>query len=348
QGTGDLADLLLAVAIFVPGAAHQLQVVDDDETDIVLVLEPAAFGPELEDVQGRRIIDEDRRLGEPVDPLLVQLFHLMLLEAAAGDLFHEDLGFGTEDTLNQLRRAHFKAEKGYGRRLGGIERSIAGQVESESRFTYRRPCRQDDQIGTLPAIGYLVQRWETAGYPGDLVLLVPQVFDALDGLHQHGVDAIEILTQVVIGDLEELAFGVVEQVENIRAVLIGVADDLATDPDQLALDEFLQDDARVGLDVGGRHHRIGELGNIVCPPDDIQLLTHLELFDYGKDIDGLALLRQALHGTIDALMALQVKTFRFKDLHNRIECTLFQHDSTEYRLLQLLGLGRYLTIYHGA
>ena len=49
---------------------------------------------------------------------------------------------------------------------------------------------------------------------------------------------------------DEKRYGVVEEVEYVGTVFVGIADDLAADPDQLALDKFLEDDTGVGLDIG--------------------------------------------------------------------------------------------------
>jgi len=83
---------------------------------------------------------------------------------------------------------------------------------------------------------------KAAGYTGDVLLFVPEVLDTLDRLDQHGVDAVKILAQVAIVISKRLAFPRRRAVEYVRAVLIGVPDDLPADADELALDEFLQDD----------------------------------------------------------------------------------------------------------
>src|SRR6266571_4903282 len=63
ERAGDLGNLLLAVL----GAAppHQLQVVDHDHVEPVLGLHAPRLGARLEHREGRRVVDEDRRLGEP-------------------------------------------------------------------------------------------------------------------------------------------------------------------------------------------------------------------------------------------------------------------------------------------
>ena len=141
---------------------------------------------------------------------------------------------------------------------------------------------------------------------------------------QDAVDAVEVLAKVIIGDLEELAFRVVEQVKYVCAVLISIPDDLSADADQFTLNEFLQDDTGMGFDVGGRDNGIRQLGHRIGTADHFKFLSCLQLFDDGQDINGLAFLRQALHGAVYPLVSLQVKTFRFQDLYYCVECALFQ------------------------
>src|SRR6202000_1663482 len=119
----------------------------------------------------------------------------------------------------------------------------------------------------------------------DLVLLVSQVLYALNSLYQYGVDTVKILPEVVIGDLEQLALGIVQQIEDICAVLIRIPDDLAADADKLPLDEFLQDDPGMGLDIGGGNDGIGEFGHEIGPAHHLQLLPRFQLFDDREDID---------------------------------------------------------------
>src|SRR5688572_21053841 len=140
---------------------------------------------------------------------------------------------------------------------------IACEVQCESRFTNCGTCSENDKVGILPPIRYTVQPGESTWYAGKIVIPAPQVFDTLNRLHQYAIDGIEIFTQVIIGDLEELAFCVIQQVEYIRAVFIRVTDDLAADAYQFTLNEFLKYDTGVRFNVGGGDYRIGKAGDII-------------------------------------------------------------------------------------
>jgi len=65
QTSGELRHFDLAVLRSALTGRHQLQVVDDDETEVaVLRLEAAAFGPHVHHGQVGVVVDEQRRLGQ--------------------------------------------------------------------------------------------------------------------------------------------------------------------------------------------------------------------------------------------------------------------------------------------
>src|SRR5213082_4006055 len=61
-----LGDLLLP-AVLALRAAHELEVVDDDEAELRrgVALQPPRLGAQLEDGERGRVVDEDGRVGEP-------------------------------------------------------------------------------------------------------------------------------------------------------------------------------------------------------------------------------------------------------------------------------------------
>src|SRR5206468_10526841 len=63
ERTGDVADLLLS-ALRVRWTLHQLEIVYNHHSDVVLHFEPPRFRPHLEQSHSRRIIDPDRRVAE--------------------------------------------------------------------------------------------------------------------------------------------------------------------------------------------------------------------------------------------------------------------------------------------
>src|SRR6202008_175370 len=138
---------------------------------------------------------------------------------------------------------------------------------------------------------------------------------------------------------------VIQQIEDVGGIFISVADDLAADADQLPLDELLQDDPCVGFDIGRGNDGVGELGDIIGTPDQVELFFEFELFHYGENVDGHAFLRQGLEGPEDALMAVYIKTLGSYDLDDIVQGSFFKHDGPQNGLFQLAGLGRHFSVH---
>ena len=117
-----------------------------------------------------------------------------------------------------------------------------------------------------------------------------QVFYALYRFDQYGVDTVKILTKMVIGNFKKFGFRIIEQVEYICTVFIGIADDFTADPDEFPLNEFLQDDAGMGFNIGCRNYGISQLGHIIGTTDHFQFFTEAEFFHHGEHVYRLAFL----------------------------------------------------------
>ena len=102
------------------------------------------------------------------------------------------------------------------------------------------------------------------------------------------------------------------------------------------------------FNIGRRNNGIGEFGNIIGAANRIQLFPHFQFFHHGKNIDGHAFLLQTLHGFVNKLVCLYIKTFWLNNLGNRIKSTFFQHDGSQNSFFQFPGLWRYFAINHRA
>ena len=95
-----------------PGALQQLEIVDDDQADPVLALQPPRAGAQRGDGEARRVVDVERQrlqigggAGEVAEVLLADLAHAQHLR----ELIPRLLG---EDTGGELVGRHFEAEEG--------------------------------------------------------------------------------------------------------------------------------------------------------------------------------------------------------------------------------------------
>ena len=110
ETTGDLGDLDLAV-LGVRPAAHQLEVVDDDQPEVAdPALEPAGLGPDLHHGEVRVVVDPQGRLGQPTHGP-GDLRPVRLVEAAVAQLGRLHPAVGRQQALGQLEVAHLEGEE---------------------------------------------------------------------------------------------------------------------------------------------------------------------------------------------------------------------------------------------
>src|SRR5690606_40341068 len=96
-----------------------------------------------------------------------------------------------------------------------VHRRIACKVKRKRRLTNRRSCCKNDKVRILPAIRHAVKRCESRWNTSHILILVTQVFNSLYCLYEYRIDSIEILPKVIVGDLEEFVFRIVQQIEYI-------------------------------------------------------------------------------------------------------------------------------------
>src|SRR5688572_32001362 len=121
-----------------------------------------------------------------------------------------------------------------------MQSSISCKVQCECRFTNGRSCRKNNEVSVLPAISNSVKRSKTTWHTGYIFILMTKIFDTLNCFYQNRIDSIKIFAQVIARYFKQLAFCVIQQIENVSGILISIADNFATDTDQFPLNEFLE------------------------------------------------------------------------------------------------------------
>ena len=138
----------------------------------------AGLGAQLQDGQRRRVVDEHVQLAQRVrrvgNGAPVRLLHL-----AGAQARQVHAGFGAQDTLHQLRRAHLQREKGDGCPSLG---RVRGQVQCERRLAHAGSGREDHQVAATEAVEQVVHVLEPAGDAGHGVLLLGQLRQLLERL----------------------------------------------------------------------------------------------------------------------------------------------------------------------
>jgi hypothetical protein len=106
----------------------QLQIVDDDQPDILLALQPPGARRDLGDGDAAGVVDIERQGGEILHGQ-DELLPLALGELAVADLPHLDLGLLGQDTRRELLRRHFEREEQHRRAARHIRRQLPYPAE---------------------------------------------------------------------------------------------------------------------------------------------------------------------------------------------------------------------------
>jgi hypothetical protein len=154
------------------------------------------------------------------------------------------------------------------------------------------------------------------------------------------------------GDLENLAFGRVEQLGDRPALRVKAAvGDVAADADQVPGDGPLAHDVRVGGDVDGAGHAAGQQAQIGHAAGAVQFLGLLKAFGDRDQVARPALVVDAPDRLVDQAMVLAIEVLVDQPVRDQIPGATFQQQAAEYRLLGLDGMRRNLErgrVGHGA
>ena len=165
-----------------------------------------------------------------------------------------------EDTAGQLGSTHLQAEQGYTAPV--LDGGGAGDAQYKTSLTHRRAGGDDDKIRRLEAGGKAIELGEAGRHPGQPVFFFAQHGKLLQQLVREGAHIGYLLTHVSFGDFEDVVAGLVEQVQYIGTVFVGILDDLGARTDELTLDEFLSYDPGVVFNIGRTGHLTGKLGEV--------------------------------------------------------------------------------------
>src|SRR3954451_23803009 len=124
EPAADLADLLDAAVGAVLGA-HELQVVDDHEAELVARVEAARLGTQVEDAEVARVVDVERRRGELLGGL-DDLRPAVGADAPLPEVVAVPLRLRGEEALRELGLGHLERE--LGDRLAVIDGRVLGDV----------------------------------------------------------------------------------------------------------------------------------------------------------------------------------------------------------------------------
>ena len=330
--------LLLAVALGVLVARHELEVVDDDDFDVVVNLEPPGLGAELEDRKGRGVIDEQRRGAQRLGGRF-EVAPLLGRQTARLDVVAAQPRLGDDKTHHQLHRRHFEREERHARFV--VDGHVAGHRKHERRLTHRRTGRDDNQVRELPAQRHPVDGHETRRHAVEGAGVLRGLLDLHQRPGQNILGRLHRTLDMPLRNLEDFALGKPDQLRHVGRFVVGAFLDFGRRAYQLALHILLGNDFGVELHVGRRPDFLRQLGQIRRPADFLQLFLHLEPFGHGVEVDGLQLHRQFFDRLVYEPVFLGVERFGGHEFLHRNDAVLFEHQRAQYRFLQFDRLRGY-------
>ncbi len=175
---GDLGDFLHAVFLAAARRARQqLQIVDDQQIEAALALEPARAGGKLRHRKAAGLVDVERQVLQ-FDRVILDLLEIGLADGAAPDLVGWNAGLFGDDTGGQLLGRHFEREEADDAAVDGDGMAVglyfaapgAGDVVAdiggERGLAHAGTAGDDDQVGRLQAPHHAVEIVEPGGDAG--------------------------------------------------------------------------------------------------------------------------------------------------------------------------------------
>ena len=265
QPRGDLRDLLhAAFRGALGGAGQELEIVDDDEAEAPLALQPPRAGGELGDGDAAGLVDIKRQMLQLLGDL-DDAVELVGIDAAAADALGRNIGLLGDDAGGELLGRHFEREEAdHGaveRGLGVAARAIGlghviGDVGGERRLAHGGTSGDDDQVGGLQAAHLLVEIGEAGGETRQAAVAPIGVGGHVDGVGQRGGERLEARAVFAgLGQLVKLLLGAFDlhRWRRVDRRIEGGVDHHLADLDELAADGEVVDGAAVilGIDDGG-------------------------------------------------------------------------------------------------
>ncbi len=322
---GDFCRPILGIAVYL----HQLQVVDDDQTQVGLAFQSPRPRPNFRWRQAGRVVDIDGRVGHElysgVDsrPVLIGKLagpEVRLIDAAErGDHAERELLGGHFHRINCRRHA-------------GADGCVLGNVDGERRLAHRRSTGNDNQVAGLQAGGQFVELVEAARDTRDIAAFLVQQVDAVHRRRKNLLERPEAgpASRAGLGDLEHEAFGFVDQLR--RGPAVGgkcAAADLVTCVDQRAQGRALAENLRIGAGIGGARRLVGQRGQVFEAAGVLELVTVAEVLRDRDDVAGMSILGKRGDRPENQAVILAIEVVGDDDVGDLVPGLVVQHETAE-------------------
>jgi hypothetical protein len=129
----------------------------------------------------------------------------------------------------------------------------------------------------------------------------------LEPVLENILDVGESLRDAVLGNLEYLLLGPIQQRIGVLPAPVALPGDLGGGADELAEQVLVENDLRVVLDVRRGGNAVDEIGEVRDPPDLLEAPRLAELFGERHDVDRLAAHEERDHRAEDGLVGRTVE-----------------------------------------
>ena len=239
--------------------------------------------------------------------------------------------------IYKLYVRHFEREDGHRRVV--IDCHVFGHRKDKCRLSHGRTGCDDDEVGVLPARCHFVEVGKSRLQAAQSVFPVRCDFEYAQSLVDDGVDLREIFLDIPLGNLKQLAFGLLHQVVHVDGGVVGIAQYFSGKAYQFPGQVLLHDDAGVKFDVGGRRYPAGQLGDDIFAPHLFEASVAAQLFAHGEHVDRLLLHGQVDNRLVDELVFVFVEAFGFQYVTDDGVSIFFEHQGPQHGLFEFAGLG---------
>ena len=310
QAPGDFGNLLHPVVDSLhAGRAHQLEIVDDEQTQVMGPLQTPGAGPQLGNGERRGVVDKQGRL--------VQLGHrghdlvgeFIAADLAAAKPFGTDLAGFRQQAGGELFRRHLQTEKG-GDRAFAARTAVAGggavgHVGGQCRFAHGGTSREDQQIRRMQAAELGVQVPEAGADADQTAVALERRLDHPGGFGDRRAERPEgVFLGAFLGQVVERGFRILDLFGRliVDAGFVGAVDDLLAERNQFTALRQIEDDLAVVFGVDDRRRRGGQAGEVLRPADLRQALVAGEMVLQGNRVGDLAAFDHQDQRFVDARM----------------------------------------------
>ena len=333
---GNFLDTVVAVSS--AATFHELEIVDDNESEFVFRLEAARHGAHFHDIDRTGIVDENGCFAQSADRIADKT-EVVVLKLSGSEAPEIDTGMRRDHAIDELIRTHFEREDADGNL--GVDTDLARDVEREGGFPDRGARGEDDEIGFLKSREESVEIGESGRDAAEGVIALVELINSFESVFEDGLDRDEVPFDEFLRDSEESLLGFVELFFDILAFVIAHFGDIASGGDKPAERCFSLDEFGVVGDIGRAWDAVDKSGERCGTANSIYLTFFFEAVGDGEHINRFAGFIELDHGLVDHTVDVAVEIVRLENIGYFGDGVFVEHERSQDRLFRLFGMRRH-------